>query len=262
MKIKKTERTGRSEQDSEWIYGLNPVLEAIKSGRGIRSLYLSSGRHDSPGIVHIKKEAERKHLTVTIADIHFFHSRFPKGHQGIAAQAAPRDYMDLEEMLLIPERKGEMPLFIILDCIEDPRNFGAVIRVADAAGAHGIIIQSHRSVTLTPEVLKTSAGAAEYMPVAQVVNIKHAIQRMKEQGITVAGAEAAMGTSLWDVDLNIPLALVIGSEGEGLRKTVKEYCDFLISLPMQGKINSLNASVATGIMTYEIFRQRTSKSIK
>jgi 23S rRNA (guanosine2251-2'-O)-methyltransferase len=256
LKTKRTELTGKSRQDSEWIYGLNPVLEAIRAGRHIKGIYLSSSKHDSRKVFEIQKEAEKKNIPVTAEDITFFHTQFPKGHQGIAAKALPRAYLDLEELLTIPSRKNELPLFVILDCIEDPRNFGAILRVADAAGIHGIIIQSYRSVTLSAEVSKASAGAVEYVPVTMVANIKHAIQAMKERGIAVVGAEAGIGTAVWDLDLTVPLALVIGSEGQGLRKTVKESCDLLMSLPMKGKINSLNVSVAVGILAFEILRQR------
>lgn len=259
MKIKKTERTGKSRSGSEWIYGLNPVLEAIRAGRNIKGIFISFGKQDSPKISEIEKEAEKRNISLMRADISFFHARFPKGHQGVAAEVLPKTYINLEELFEIPSRKNEPPLFIILDCIEDPRNFGAILRVADAAGVHGVVIQSHRSVTLSAEASKTSAGAAEYIPVSMVANIKHAIQEMKEEGITVVGAEVGAEKMVWDLDLRVPVALVIGSEGKGLRKTVKEDCDILVSLPMKGRINSLNVSVAVGILTFEILRQRVSR---
>lgn len=260
MKIKKMGPTGRSSQDSEWIYGLNPVVEAIRAGRNIQSLFISSGRHDSPGILEIKKEAEQRNISIVRADAQFFNSTFPKGHQGIAAKVLPKTYSDFEELLRIPITKGEKPLFVILDCIEDPRNFGAILRVADAAGVHGVIIQSYRSAPLGPGVSKSSAGAVEYVPVTMVANIKHAAKEMKERGITVVGADAGADNVAWDIDLKVPLAIVIGSEGKGLRKTVKEHCDILVRIPMYGKINSLNVSVATGIVLFEILRQRMKNS--
>ena len=256
MRIKKKEQAGKSRSHDEWIYGLNPVLEAIRAGREVKSVFLSSSRKDP----QIQEEIVSRGIKINKTDQFFFDSRFPKGHQGIAAIAAPRKYMDIEELLNIPSGKGETPLFLILDCLEDPRNFGAILRVADAGGIHGVVIQSHRSVTLSPEAVKASAGAAEYMPVAMVANIKHAIKGMKEMGVTVIGAEAGTGKSIWDLDLRAPLAVIIGSEGKGLRKTVKEDCDVLVSLPMRGKINSLNASVATGIIIFEIMRQRMKKN--
>lgn len=256
MKIRKTEQTGRS--SSEWIYGLNPVLEAIRAGRDIKCIFLSSSRHDKT--LDIKKEIEDKKIPIKILDPAFFHSTFKKGHQGVAAEVSPKGYVSLDELLDIPLRKNETPLFIILDCIEDPRNFGAILRVADAAGIHGIVIQSHRSVTLGSEVAKVSAGAVEYVPVSMVANVKHAIYEMKKRGITIVGTEADAEKIAWDLNFKVPLALVIGSESKGLRKTVSKSCDILASLPMQGKINSLNVSVAAGIFAFEILRQRLHKN--
>lgn len=256
MKIRKTEQTGRS--SSEWIYGLNPVLEAIRAGRDIKSIFLSFSRHDKT--LDIKKEVGDRKIPIKILDPAFFHSTFKKGHQGVAAEVSPKGYVSLDELLDIPLKKNETPLFIILDCIEDPRNFGAILRVADAAGIHGIVIQSHRSVTLGSEVAKVSAGAVEYVPVSMVANVKHAIYEMKKRGITIVGTEASAEKIAWDLNFKVPLALVIGSEGKGLRKTVSKSCDILASLPMQGKINSLNVSVAAGIFAFEILRQRLHKN--
>jgi 23S rRNA (guanosine2251-2'-O)-methyltransferase len=260
LKTKRIELTGKSKSGSEWIYGLNPVLEAIRSGRNIEGILLSFGKEDSPRILEIEQEAGKRNISLKRANIHFFHAHFPKGHQGVAAKVLPKTYINLEELLEIPSRRGDPPFFIILDCIEDTRNFGAILRVADAAGVHGIVIQSHRSVTLGAEVSKASAGAVEYIPVSMVANIKHAIQEMKERGITIVGAEAGVGKLAWDLDLTIPLTIVIGSEGKGIRKTVKDNCDFLVSLPMKGRINSLNVSVAVGILTFEILRQRVRRN--
>lgn len=271
MKIRKTGQTGRSRSDSEprschagtqrrgeWIYGLNPVLEAIRAGRNIKGIFISSSRHNK--VFDIKKEAADRKIPVKISAPIFFDSNFSKGHQGVAAEVASKGYVTLDELLDIPLKKKETPLFIILDCIEDPRNFGAILRVADAAGIHGIVIQSHRTATFGSEVSKVSAGAVEYVPVTMVVNIKHAIYEMKKRGITVLGAEVGADKIVWELNFKMPLALVIGSEGKGIRKTVRENCDFLVSLPMQGKINSLNVSVATGIFAFEILRQRLHKN--
>lgn len=247
---------GKSRSHEQWIYGLNPVLEAIRSDREVRSVILSSSRKDK--LSGIEKEISIRGIKLEKADNLFFDSRFPKGHQGIAAIVSSRKYTDIEDLLNLPSKKGEVPLFLILDCLEDPRNFGAILRVADAGGVHGVVIQSHRSVTLSPEAIKASAGASEYMPIAIVPNIKHAIRDMKEIGLTIIGAEAGTGRSIWDLDLSLPLAIVTGSEGRGLRKTVKEDCDILVSLPMKGRINSLNASVAAGIIIFEVVRQRMS----
>jgi len=241
----------------EWIFGFNPVLEALKAGRNIKAVYLSSGRHER--VSEIRKAAQLRGVPVEFADTIFFDSRFPKGHQGVAARVVQRGYVSLDDLISIASRKNEIPLFILLDSIEDPRNFGAILRTADAAGVHGVVIQSHRSVSLGPEVAKTSAGAVEYVSVSMVSNIKHAISEMKERGIMIMGAESGARAPIWDMDLTRPLAVVVGSEGKGIRRTVKEKCDFVGSIPMRGKINSLNVSVATGIFLFEIVRQRYGK---
>jgi 23S rRNA (guanosine2251-2'-O)-methyltransferase len=244
-------------QPEEWIFGLNPVLEALKAGRDIKEVYLSSGRHER--VQEIRKAAEPRGIPVQFAETAFFDTRFPKGHQGVAARAIQRGYASLDDLISIPSKKKEIPLFIILDSIEDPRNFGAILRTADAAGVHGVVIQSHRSVSLGPGVAKTSAGAIEHVPVCMVTNIKHALREMKERGIMVVGAEAGAHAPLWDTDLTQPLAVVMGSENKGIRRTVKENCDVIGSIPMRGKINSLNVSVAAGIFLFEIVRQRYDK---
>ena len=184
---------------------------------------------------------------------------FPKGHQGIAAKIEAKQYTDLKTLLEIPSAKNEMSFFVVIDCIEDPRNLGAILRTADAAGVHGIVIQEHRSAGLGPAVSKTSAGASEHLPVSRVSNIKNAILEMQKNGITIVGAEAGSGNNLWNTELNMPIALVIGSEGKGLRKTVAEKCDVVVSLPMKGSVNSLNASVAAGVLMFEVLRQRLKK---
>lgn len=250
------ERPRSSERDN-WIYGLNPVLEALRAGREVKAVYILAGRRDK--LDEVSQAAAGRGVTVKKAEMDFFDSKFPKGHQGIAAAVAPRHYATLDDIMAIPGQKNELPLFLILDLVEDPRNFGAILRVADAVGVHGVVIQSHRSATLTPEAVKASAGAAEYMPVAMVSNIKHAIKTMKDEGILVVGAEAGSKNELWTTDLSVPLALVIGSEGRGLRRTVGEDCDIIVSLPMQGMVNSLNASVAAGVILFEIMRQRIGK---
>lgn len=241
-----------------WIYGLNPVLEAIRAGRNIKEVYLSSSRHEKLSL--IEKEIERRKIPVKIVDIKFFNDLFPKGHQGIAAKGSQKGYIDIDDLLNIPVNKNELPFFLILDCIEDPRNVGAILRSAEAAGVHGVIVQAYRSAGLGAEVSKASAGAVEYVPVSQVSNIKHAISKMKKMDITIIGAEAGSELMPWDIDLSSPVGLVIGSEGKGLRKTVAEKCDFITSLPMKGIINSLNVSVAAGILMFEILRQRTRKN--
>ena len=247
----------QKKQQEEWIYGLNPVLEAVRSGRDVKVVFLSSARRDK--VSEIEEEIFSRGIKINREDNIFFDSRFAKGHQGIAALVAPRGYADFDELLEAPSRNNEMPLFLLLDGVEDPRNFGAVLRVADAGGVHGVVIQAYRSASLSPEAVKASAGASEHIPIAMVPNIKNASRDMKELGITIVGAEADADLSPWETDLTVPLALVMGSEGGGMRKTVREQCDLLVRLPMRGKVNSLNVSVATGILIFEIMRQRMSK---
>lgn len=238
----------------EWLYGFNPVLEAIKSGRKIKTVYISKQRHEH--IQKIIEMAKAEGIPVEFAERDFFDTRFYKGHQGVAAVVAQKKLLSIDELLIIAERSGEAQFFLVLDLIEDPRNFGAILRVADAAGVHGVVFQSHRSAGITPIVSKASAGALEYVNLAEVVNIKHVIDKMKKLNIAIVGAEAGSELTPWKIDMKGPMAFVIGSEGQGLRKTVREMCDFVVSLPMRGKVNSLNVSVATGILAYEVIRQR------
>jgi len=257
LKTRKKRPAGRSRSSEEWIYGLNPVLEAVRSGREVKVVFLSLARRDK--VSEIEAEVSSRGIKINREDNLFFDNKFSKGHQGIAALVAPRGYADFDEMLEAPTLNGEMPLFLLLDGVEDPRNFGAVLRVADAGGVHGVVIQAYRSASLSPEAVKASAGASEHIPIAMVPNIKNAIRDMKESGIAIVGAEADADLSPWETDLAVPLALVMGSEGGGMRKTVREQCDLLVRLPMRGKVNSLNVSVATGIIIFEIMRQRMSK---
>lgn len=241
-----------------WIYGLNPVLEVLRARRNIKEVYISSGRHEK--LFLIKKETESRGIALRIVDVTFFNERFPKGHQGIAVKVSEKGYTDLYELLNIPEKRNEIPFFLILDCIEDPGNVGAILRSADAAGVHGVIVQEHRSAGLGPAVSKASAGAVEYVPVSQVSNIKHAISEMKEREIAIIGAESGSENMPWDVDFSVPAGIVIGSEGRGLRKTVSEKCDFVVSIPMRGRVNSLNVSVASAVLMFEVLRQRVRKN--
>ncbi|NWF98411.1 MAG: 23S rRNA (guanosine(2251)-2'-O)-methyltransferase RlmB [Nitrospirae bacterium] len=258
MKIRKIGQAGKLKFANGWIYGINPVFEALRSGRTIKELYISSGRRQIPK--WLIKEAENRDIPIKTAAQDFFDRNFGKSNQGVAAKVLARDYMPLNELIRNPFIKGETPLFVLLDCVEDPRNFGAILRTADAAGVHGVVIQSYRSVSLSADMSKVSAGAVEYVPVSIVPNIKNAIIEMKKNDILIIGAENNTEKSIWDIKLNIPLALVLGSEGKGLRQTVKEMCDELVEIPMCGKVNSLNVSVAAGIILFEILRQRSINS--
>ncbi len=239
-----------------WIYGVNPVTEAINSGTRIKAIFISKQRQEN--MEKIIAMAETRDIALKFADKDFFDSRFHKGHQGIAAVIEKKTFLSIDELLNVPCDKAENPLFLILDSIEDPRNFGAILRVADAAGIHGVVFQSHRSAGIDGIVSKASAGASEHVNLAEVVNIKHAIDKMKKANINIIGAEAGAGESLWDIDMSAPLAFVIGSERKGLRRTVREQCDFLVNIPLRGNVNSLNVSVAAGILTYEALRQRNA----
>ena len=233
----------------------NAVSEALKSGREIDTLLVADGgRAGSVGQIIrlcrdkgiVIKEVERKKLDMICSG---------SAHQGVAAYAAAHSYAQVDDIFALAEQKGEPPFIIICDELEDPHNLGAIIRSAEAGGAHGIIIPKRRSATLSYTVGKASAGAVEYVPVARVSNIAAEIESLKKRGVWVYAAD--MGGTLWrEVDFSGPVALVIGSEGSGVSRLVKEKSDFIVSLPMKGKINSLNASVAAGILIYEVAAQR------
>ena len=254
-----TDKPGTRSQVNEelFIYGVNPVSEALKSGGRIRTLFVHRSTANHLG--QLIAQAETRHIPVKHVEKDFFDTRFGKGHQGIAASVAPKKVLEIDELLDSVILKNATPFFLVLDCIEDPRNFGAILRVADAAGVNGVVFQSRRSAGLTPLVYKASAGAIEHIDLAEVVNIKHALTRMKERDISIIGAEADSPSSLWDVDLHKPLAVVLGSEGEGMRRTVRDMCDVVVTLPMKGTVNSLNVSVAAGVIAYEVMRQRSKK---
>lgn len=240
--------------NERWVFGYNPLKEALKSDSKIKTIYINEKR--SQNIKDIILMANAKGVDIKYQDKHFFDSRFPKGHQGLAAIIEKKAFISVDELLKIPSSKKEPPFYLILDLIEDPRNFGAILRVADVAGIHGVVFQLRRSAGITGIVSKSSAGALEHLNLVETVNIKHVIDKMKEVGIYVIGAEVNAQACFWDIDMTIPLAFVIGSEGKGLRRTVRERCDMLVNIPLRGNVNSLNVSVATGILIYEALRQR------
>ncbi|MCI6121162.1 23S rRNA (guanosine(2251)-2'-O)-methyltransferase RlmB [Bariatricus sp. SGI.161] len=237
------------------IEGRNAVLEAFRSGKPIDKLYVLDGCQDGP-VRTIVREA-RKHDTI----IHFVEKErlsqlsVTGKHQGVIACAAAYEYSEVEDMLKLAEEKGEDPFLILLDNIEDPHNLGAIIRTANLAGAHGVIIPKRRAVGLTATVAKTSAGALNYTPVAKVTNLTKTMEELKEKGLWFVCADMG-GKMMYDLNLKGPIGLVIGNEGEGVSRLVKENCDFVASIPMKGDIDSLNASVAAGVLAYEIVRQR------
>lgn len=236
------------------IFGRNPVMEALKSGVPIDTVYINS---EGGGILG-KLRVMAKQSGAVVKDVSTQKLDQLTGgasHQGIAAEGACAEYVSIDDILNVSEKKGTAPFIIICDEIEDPHNLGAIIRTAEAAGADGIIIPKRRSASLNATVYKTSAGAASWLPVARVANLALAIDELKEKGVWIYGTDAS-GESYDGVDLKGSMALVIGSEGFGMGRLIKEKCDFLLRLPMNGRITSLNASVAAGIFMYEAVRQR------
>ncbi len=237
------------------IEGRNAVLEAFRSGKTIDKLFVLKGCQDGP-VRTIIREA-KKHDTILsfVERERLDQISETKKHQGVIAYAAAYEYAQVEDMLRAAEEKQEAPFLILLDNIEDPHNLGAIIRTANIVGAHGVIIPKRRASGLTATVAKASAGALNYTPVAKVTNLSQTIKELKERGIWFVCADMN-GTSMYELDLKGPIGLVIGSEGEGVGKLVKENCDFTAAIPMAGDIDSLNASVAAGVLAYEIVRQR------
>ncbi len=241
---------------SDKIEGRNPVAEALKSGRQIDKLYVKRGEKQG-SIIPILREAARRGITVTEVDAaRLDEMSETKNHQGVIAQASPIEYASVEDILEIARSRGEPPFIVILDRVADPHNLGSVIRTANCAGAHGVIIPRHGGVGVTAAAAKASAGAVEYTPVARVGNLAKTIDSLKKEGLWITGADAAGDRSLYKADLRGPVAIVIGSEGEGLSRLVAEKCDFLVKIPMRGSVNSLNASVAAALVIYEAAKQR------
>ena len=238
------------------IEGRNAVIEALRAGVAIDKIFLLKGERDA-ALGHIASAAREKGIVVVDADRRKLDNMSrTHSHQGVIAQAAVREYVSVEDILNIAREKGESPLIVVCDELSDPHNLGAVIRTADAAGAHGVIIPKRRSAGLTAVVAKTSAGAVAHVPVARVPNLPALLKELKEEGVWVFGTAAQGTTSLYKADLKGPAAIVIGSEGEGMGRLVAENCDFTVSIPMFGKINSLNASAAAAVLLYEAVRQR------
>ena len=246
---------------SEQIEGRNAVLEAFRSGKCVDKLFILDGCQDGP-VRTIAREARKTDTIINyVSKERLDQLSETHAHQGVIAQVAAYDYSTVDEILARAEEKGEAPFLIILDNVEDPHNLGAIIRTANLAGAHGVIIPKRRAVGLTSTVAKTSAGAINYTPVAKVTNIVRTIEELKEKGSWFVCADMG-GETMYDLDLTGPMGLVIGNEGEGVSRLVREACDFTASIPMKGDIDSLNASVAAGVLAYEIVRQRLAKAGK
>jgi len=240
------------------IEGRNAVLEAFRSGKTVDRLYVLDGCQDGP-VVTIKREAKKQDTIIKYVEKERLDQMSETGkHQGVIAVTAAYDYSEMEDIFALAEKKGEPPFVIILDNIEDPHNLGAIIRTANLVGAHGVIIPKNRAVGLTATVARTSAGAINYTPVVKVTNIAKTIEELKERGLWFVCADMD-GELMYDLNLTGPIGLVIGNEGDGVGRLVKEKCDYVASIPMKGDIDSLNASVAAGVLSFEIARQRLKK---
>ena len=256
MKEHETEKTFDEAISDGMIEGRNAVIEALRTETAIDKIYIAKGETDKT-LGHIASKARDRGIVVVEADRRKLdHMSRTHAHQGVIALAAVREYVSVQSILEAAAEKGEAPLLVVCDEISDPHNLGAILRTAECAGAHGVIIPKRRSAGLTAVVAKTSAGAVSYMPVARVPNMAALLKDLKKQGVWVFGTAAEGATTLYDADLKGPAAIVIGSEGDGMSRLVTENCDFLVSIPMKGQISSLNASAAAAILLYEAVRQR------
>lgn len=243
------------EQQELRIEGRNAVIEAFRSGKPIDKLYVLDGCQDGP-VMTIKREAKKHNVMIKYVTRERLDQISETGkHQGVIAYGAAYEYAEVEDILLKAKEKNEPPFIFLLDNIEDPHNLGAIIRTANLAGAHGVIIPKNRAVGLTATVAKASAGALHYTPVAKVTNLGQTIEELKKEGLWFVCADMG-GTKMYDLNLKGAIGLVIGNEGEGVSRLVREKCDFIASIPMHGDIDSLNASVAAGVLAFEIVRQR------
>lgn len=254
-KVAKSAPLDLVELPEDMVAGRNAVMEALKGSRSVNKLMIANGSTEG-SIKEIIAVAKEKGVNIQYWDRSKLDS-IARGirHQGVLAQVAPVQYAELEDILQVAKDRNEPPFIVLLDELEDPHNLGAILRTADAAGVHGVLIPKHRSCPLSATVAKTSAGAVEHVPVARVGNLVQTIKKLKQEGLWVAAADMD-GKDYYDTDLTGPLLLIIGSEGQGVGRLVKEQCDFVVRIPMVGKINSLNASVAGSILMYEAMKQR------
>ncbi|MBQ8756991.1 MAG: 23S rRNA (guanosine(2251)-2'-O)-methyltransferase RlmB [Oscillospiraceae bacterium] len=245
------------EENENQLEGRNALTEALKSGRTIDKVFIAAGETDR-GLQHLAAQAKEAGAVVVPVDRRKLNFMSTTGaHQGVIALAAAREYATIDDILQVAAQRNEAPLIVICDELSDPHNLGAIIRSAECAGAHGVIIPKRRSVGLTATVAKTSAGALEYMKVAKVTNIVSAIEELKQKGVWVFGTAAEGSVPMYQADLKGPAALVIGSEGDGMSRLVQKSCDMTVHIPMKGQITSLNASASASILLYEAVRQRT-----
>ena len=241
---------------NEWVFGRQPVLELLRAGRDVDKLVVAEGA-EGGGLKPILAIAREQGIPVQRVPRQKLNRLIGEGnHQGVVAQVAPFEYVEVEELFRRAEAQGEVPFFLLLDGIKDPHNLGSILRTADAAGVHGIIIPKRWAVGITPTAAKTSAGAVEYVPVARVTNLGRTVDQLKQAGVWIVGSDGEAKERFDSLDYTIPLALVIGSEGEGISRLLKQKCDFLARLPMKGHVSSLNASVAAALLMYEVLRSR------
>lgn len=243
----------------EFIFGRNSIIEALKSGRSINKIMIAKG--DRQGAIReLVSMAKAQGVVVQEVESAKIES-FAGGarHQGVAASVSPVAFAEIEDILTAARDRNEAPFLVLLDELEDPHNVGAILRTSDAAGVHGVLMPKRRSCPLSGTVAKASAGAVEYVPVARIGNIVQTMKELKEQGVWFVGADMDGDKAYYEADLTGPIAVVIGSEGQGMGRLVKENCDFLVKIPMRGKITSLNASVACSLLLYEVLRQREMK---
>ncbi|OPA73133.1 23S rRNA (guanosine(2251)-2'-O)-methyltransferase RlmB [Paenibacillus selenitireducens] len=245
------------EEFIEFIAGKHSVIEALRSGRTINKIWIADNAQKHLTLP-ILAEAKNAKIVVQNADKRKLDQMVPGvQHQGVVAQVAAYGYVEVEDILASAQERGEQPFILILDEIEDPHNLGSILRTADCTGVHGVIIPKRRAVGLTATVSKTSAGAVEYVPVARVTNLAQTLDQLKKEGVWVVGTDVEAEQELFEANhFNMPIAIIIGNENKGMGRLLKDKCDFLIKLPMAGKINSLNASVAAGVFMYEVIRQR------
>lgn len=242
--------------ENEHIEGRNAVIEALRAGRAIDKIYIAKGEVDQT-LGHIASKARAQGVVVVETDRRKLDAMSQThAHQGVVALCAVKEYCTVQDILAIAESRGEAPFVIVCDEISDPHNLGAIIRSAECVGAHGVVIPKRRSAGLTAVVGKASAGAAEHMAIARVPNLSAALEELKKAGLWVYGAAAEGDNPLWKTDLTGPICLVIGSEGDGMSRLVREHCDFLLSIPLMGQISSLNASAAAAVLMYEVLRQK------
>jgi 23S rRNA (guanosine2251-2'-O)-methyltransferase len=239
----------------DYIIGRNPVIEVLKSSRDINKIWVAENSLKGQA-QQITKLAKERGVTINFVPKKKIDQMVEGNHQGVVAQVAAYEYVHVDDILNIAEKRGELPFLLLLDEIEDPHNLGSIMRTADAVGAHGIVIPKRRAVGLTATVAKASTGAIEHIPVARVTNMARTIEDLKERGIWIVGTDAKGADDYRNLDGKMPLALIIGSEGKGIGRLIKEKCDFLIKMPMVGHVTSLNASVAGSLLMYEVYRKR------